>query len=80
MVGSLHINGGFFRFRNVHYNTNRIMDRKENKEEVKICCICKEEFTGYGHNPLPLYNKEGRCCTTCNFTQVLPARLILKNK
>jgi hypothetical protein len=56
------------------------MDRKEDKEEVKTCCICKEEFIGYGHNPLPLYNSEGRCCTVCNFTQVLPARLILKNK
>tara|TARA_R100001510_G_C7626188_1_gene186014 strand:- start:478 stop:720 length:243 start_codon:yes stop_codon:yes gene_type:complete len=80
MVSSLHFNGGFFCCRYVYNNTNRIVDRKEDKEEVKTCCICKEEFIGYGHNPLPLYNSEGRCCTVCNFTQVLPARLILKNK
>ncbi len=43
------------------------------------CCICDQEYEGYGHNPLPLYNSEGRCCTTCNFTKVLPARLMLKN-
>tara|TARA_R100000664_G_C2733773_1_gene123754 strand:+ start:374 stop:547 length:174 start_codon:yes stop_codon:yes gene_type:complete len=57
------------------------MDKQtDKKEEIKICCICKEEFTGYGHNPSPLYNKEGRCCTICNFNKVLPARLILTNK
>ena len=43
------------------------------------CCICKKEFEGYGHNPSPLYNIKGRCCTTCNFTKILPARLMLKN-
>jgi hypothetical protein len=45
---------------------------------MKICCLCKEEFTGHGHNPLPLYNKEGRCCTSCNMSEVIPARLMLK--
>ena len=46
--------------------------------ENNICCICEQEYQGHGHNPLPLYNSEGRCCTTCNFTKVLPARLMLK--
>ena len=45
---------------------------------MKTCCLCKDEFEGYGHNPLPLYNKEGRCCTSCNMSQVIPARLMLK--
>ena len=52
------------------------MDRQENKEI--ICCLCNKKFTGYGNNPLPLYNKEGRCCNFCNITKVIPARLILK--
>ena len=47
-------------------------------EKIKTCCLCKDKFTGYGHNPLPLYNKEGRCCTSCNMSQVIPARLMLK--
>jgi hypothetical protein len=42
------------------------------------CCLCKFECTGHGHNPLPLYNKEGRCCTSCNMSEVIPARLMLK--
>ena len=44
---------------------------------MKECCICKEEFSGYGNNPLPLYNKEGRCCDACNIMHVIPARLTL---
>ena len=46
--------------------------------ENNICCICEQEYQGHGHNPLPLYNKEGRCCTSCNMSEVIPARLILK--
>ena len=42
------------------------------------CCLCGFITTGHGHNPLPLYNKEGRCCTSCNMSEVIPARLILK--
>ena len=53
-----------------------------------ICCICNEEFDEYeelviegqsfqthgGHNPAPVKN-EGRCCTKCNFSVVVPARV-----
>lgn len=53
------------------------MDRQEHQEI--ICCLCDKKFTGYGHNPLPLYNSEGRACSTCNMLKVIPARLILKN-
>ena len=53
------------------------MDKQTNKE-IK-CCFCNEIIKGHGHNPVPLYNKEGRCCTLCNFTKVLPARLTLKD-
>jgi len=49
------------------------------KQEQKVrCCLCKDEIEGYGHNPLPLYNREGRCCSICNITRVIPARLKLK--
>ena len=44
----------------------------------KICCLCDSKYEGHGHNPLPLYNKEGRCCSSCNMTKVIPARLMLK--
>ncbi len=51
------------------------MDKKENQEI--ICCLCNKKFTGYGNNPLPLYNSEGKCCTSCNVLHVIPARLKL---
>lgn len=44
-----------------------------------ICCICNnpigEEPEGWeqGHNAQPV--KDGRCCTTCNYTVVIPRRM-----
>lgn len=40
----------------------------------KICCICGEEFIGYGNNPWPVA-EEGECCDQCNSDSVIPARL-----
>ena len=47
------------------------------------CCLCggdiapQIDFQGNifyrGHNAQPLSN--GRCCDTCNYTKVLPARM-----
>ena len=45
-----------------------------------ICTICKGEIgierSGWdgGHNAQPI--NDGRCCLTCNDTQVIPARLV----
>ena len=44
------------------------------KEEKNVCCICGEEYEGYGNNPWPV--KEGRCCNDCNNNVVIPARII----
>lgn len=45
-------------------------------EEKHICCICGQEFTGYGNNPYPVNSDEdARCCDDCNDTVVIPARL-----
>ena len=41
--------------------------------EKKICCICGEEYTGYGNNAEPY--KEGYCCDECNRKFVIPSRL-----
>ena len=38
------------------------------------CCICGEEFDGYGNNPAPV-KEDGRCCDACNRKFVIPARL-----
>lgn len=43
--------------------------------EKHICCICGEEFIGFGNNPDPI-KKEGRCCDICN-NRVILARLRL---
>jgi hypothetical protein len=44
------------------------------------CCLCHEEIAvdvfGWteGHNADPL-SEDGRCCSDCNATRVIPARL-----
>lgn len=38
------------------------------------CCICKNIYEGYGHNPYP-YKDNGRCCDECNFRYVIRERL-----
>ena len=41
---------------------------------MRKCCICGEEFEGYGNNPAP-FNVEGKCCNFCNDNVVLPVRV-----
>jgi len=45
-----------------------------------VCVICEQTFykdgkelNSRGHNAQPV--KEGRCCDTCNYEVVIPARL-----
>ena len=38
------------------------------------CCLCGEEFEGYGNDPAPLKDS-GECCGRCNAEKVIPARL-----
>ena len=38
------------------------------------CCLCGEEFEGYGNDPAPLKDS-GECCDRCNAEKVIPARL-----
>ena len=41
------------------------------------CCLCGIKFVGYGNNPYPVdKNPEHRCCDKCNFTKVIPARML----
>ena len=43
--------------------------------EYGKCCICKEGLnTPFGNNPNPV-RKRGKCCSKCNYTKVIPARL-----
>ena len=39
----------------------------------KTCCLCGEEFEGYGNDPAPL-KESGECCDRCNAEKVLPTR------
>lgn len=41
-----------------------------------VCCICGEEFNGFGNNPWPVVKEDGAlCCDNCNWNTVIPARL-----
>lgn len=44
--------------------------------EKNKCVLCNKEYEGKGHNAEPLIAK-GRCCTACNVTKVIPARISL---
>ena len=48
--------------------------------DVKKCCICGDEFVGWGNNPWPIVKDEDAlCCDMCNFERVVPSRIILAN-
>lgn len=42
-------------------------------EETGICSICGRQYTHWGNNAWPI--NDGRCCDSCNATQVVPTRL-----
>jgi len=44
-------------------------------ENIKVCCICGKQFKEWGNNPAPI-KQEGECCDNCNWTYVVPARLM----
>ena len=49
------------------------------KPETKTCSICQGEIDvqgtwRHGHNAEPI--NDGRCCTECNNTKVIPARIV----
>ena len=49
--------------------------------EKHICCICGEEFEGFGNNSYPINKDENaRCCDVCNYTVVIPARIEALNE
>jgi hypothetical protein len=49
---------------------------KEGKEAEYTCCICGEDFEGYGNNPEPYMSADkGKCCDSCNLHFVVPMRL-----
>ena len=54
---------------------NKLTEAKE--EEPKVCCICGEEYEGYGNNAEPY--KTGYCCDACNLKFVIPARMQAMN-
>lgn len=43
-------------------------------KDSKICCLCNRIFIGWGNNPEPLKDS-GVCCSVCDETKVIPARI-----
>lgn len=54
------------------------VERMDNmKPNTFRCCICGQDFTGFGNNPWPVVKDEdARCCDVCNETKVIPARIL----
>ena len=52
----------------------RIWDKMK-KMEIKKCCFCEQDITGYGNNPAPVKANNLKCCDKCNFNIVIPARM-----
>ena len=48
------------------------MSKKQN------CCICGNEFEGFGNNPVPARDG-GRCCDKCNMEVVIPLRFFVSS-
>lgn len=48
------------------------------KTQEFMCSICGEQSQGWGNNPEPVKDleKDGPCCDTCNYTEVITARLM----
>lgn len=44
-------------------------------KQIKKCCICGKEYTGYGHNAWPVM--DDRCCDECNNSKILPIRMMI---
>jgi hypothetical protein len=43
-------------------------------EDAAGCCsMCRQPFVGWGNNAQPI--NDGRCCSGCNQTVIIPARL-----
>jgi hypothetical protein len=42
-------------------------------EDAKCCSICRQLFVGWGNSAQPI--SDGRCCSGCNETVIIPARL-----
>jgi hypothetical protein len=56
-------------FDNVEFDAEMMMPEKQ-------CVICGGPYTGYGHNPEPIFPmSRGRCCDVCNATVVIPYRM-----
>ena len=56
-------------FGDVDFDAEMMMPEKQ-------CVICGGPYTGYGHNPEPIFPmSRGRCCDVCNATVVIPYRL-----
>lgn len=55
---------------------NKLTEAKN--DDSKVCCICGEEYTGYGNNAEPYAH--GYCCDACNIKFVIPSHLALMKK
>ena len=51
---------------------NKLTEARDSKK-TEVCCICGEEYEGYGNNAEPY--KKGYCCDACNLKFVIPARM-----
>lgn len=61
-----------YKIDNLNKLNRKLVESLNESEEKQVCCICGQEFTGWGNNAEPV--KSGRCCDKCNREVVIPER------
>jgi len=44
--------------------------------QLHDCCLCGHAFVGHGNNPAPLAELPALACDYCNWSKVIPARMV----
>ena len=52
---------------------NKAERQAKREPEEQTCSICQLPYEGLGHDASPV--SSGRCCETCNWSEVIPARI-----
>ena len=73
-VGEIRVNNPRMKLEDIYEQAYN--DVMHTQREMK-CVICNVNIKDFGHNPDPINEGKGRCCEKCNFSYVIPARMLM---